>query len=75
MSIKAAENASGDYPGASAYIRDGMNIPRGNNAEGGQEYLVDADLMHEPPMQMIRPNSLCESWSGVASRTHTSQAA
>jgi len=56
MTIKGAENASGDDPGAPAYIRAGANIPLGFNAEGGQEYLVGAGLMHEPPVQMLSPS-------------------
>jgi hypothetical protein len=69
MSIKGAENASGDDPGAPAYSRSGMNIPIGSNAEGGQEYLVGAGLMHEPPMQMIGP-TIPSTLFNVASVLH-----
>jgi hypothetical protein len=56
MSIKGAENASGNDPGSPSYIRAGLNIPLSESQDGTKQYLVGAGLMHEPPLQLIGPS-------------------
>lgn len=53
--IKAAENASGDDPGAPAHVRAGFNVPLSTAEDGTRTYLVGAGLMHEPPLQLVGP--------------------
>ncbi len=70
MTIKAAENASGNDPGTPEYIRDGLNIPLGGAAEdGSRNYLTGAGLMHEPPAQLLG-NNIQETFYNAASMAH-----
>lgn len=69
MTIKAAENASGNDPGTPEYIRNGLNVPMGTNEDGSRHYLTGAGLMHEPPMQLLGP-SLADTLFNGASMLH-----
>lgn len=69
MTIKAAENASGNDPGTPEYVRDGLNIPVGSNEDGARHYITGAGLMHEPPMQLLGP-SVADTLFNAAKMLH-----
>ena len=51
--FRAQQSAAGNDPGAPEYIRNKFNVPLRTDPDGTKHYFVGADLMHEPPAELI----------------------